>query len=63
MKWISVEKEMPEVRRDVLLWCGWNITGFYGNDGQFYTEDKQNVVHMVTHWMPLPEPPEATNDM
>jgi len=57
MEWISVEDRLPDEGVDVLLWCGWAITGLIGNDNSFYTEDGVNPCHNVTHWMSLPEPP------
>lgn len=54
--WISVEDGMPEC--DALLWCGWCITGKHIGDSRFMTEDGTSPIFMVTHWMPLPAPPE-----
>lgn len=56
--WISVEDRLPEDGVDVLTrravgmsveaHCGWG-----------WTEDGYHTKWRVTHWMPLPEPPEV----
>jgi hypothetical protein len=56
MNWQPIETA-PKDGTDVLLWCGWAITGLY-HDGQWRTEDKRAPIYMATHWIPLPEPPE-----
>lgn len=55
-QWIPVIERLPKDGADVLSWCGWAVTAVYSG-GHFRTEDGTNAVHMVTHWMPLPEPP------
>lgn len=64
-RWISVEERLPEPYQNVLT-CAWKLFGadrrlVYGID---YTIENNEWVcggesykTMVTHWMPLPEPP------
>ena len=65
-KWISVEEELPELHQRVLTWttdaddeffvwmAHWNGEG--KNEGFIATNGYRDKD--VTHWMPLPEPPE-----
>lgn len=59
-KWISVKDRLPEKGTDVIAnskICG--VTpAFYDNDGTYYDLNGDGV-RGVTHWMPLPEPPEV----
>lgn len=73
--WISVEERLPEEDVRVLVYAkgkkgnavteityysshlyGFNITGWQSPSNYFYQE------HTITHWMPLPEPPEEENE-
>ena len=65
MNWINVKDRLPDKKDDVLVWSiddGWITTAMYIpkeilGEGRFYcvyTGDKLEV----SHWMPLPEPPE-----
>lgn len=60
-KWISVKDKLPDELDDVLLYCGWHITGKY-NGNKFLAEDGRTPVFEVTHWMPLPDAPKESND-
>lgn len=61
-KWISVEDELPTVNEEYIVY-GINkgatiVTCIEWIDGEFGTEEHGNVWdELVTHWMPLPEPP------
>ena len=64
-EWISVKDKLPDYFTSVLVWCPGNkcIYAAYRNARQeWYTFDDtiagHVVVNMVTHWMPMPQPPE-----
>lgn len=73
-KWISVDERLPEVSRedfvnnyiyifDVLTYDGEDIdvTTMYATlkgDGSISSVKFLSNSYRVTHWMPLPEPPE-----
>lgn len=69
MKWISVEDELPDKieglprSRAVLVHCPENICSFtatYDHEGHRWEHFGRFGLlnYGVTHWMPLPEPPE-----
>ncbi len=73
MEWISVEDRLPENRRMVLVYTpcdGFMAVGFYVEEkSRSYTWTRWNIItamrsvkkitKKVTHWMPLPEPPDG----
>lgn len=60
--WISVEDDKPKEYENVNVYvagddgCRYTSTGFY--DGKHW-RGYGNRFDVVTHWMPLPEPPEV----
>jgi hypothetical protein len=61
-EWISVEDELPEKSGYVFVVHKSNLpfVASYGVWGEEFTVvggGEDSVVHEVTHWMPLPEPP------
>jgi len=65
VSWISVDDRLPEVkgmskRSDrLLIFTGWYLVGFYdGLDGEWKSL-QDGFIRQVTHWMPLPAPPES----
>lgn len=57
-EWVSVEERLPEIGIEVLSYCPEHgiMTEFMCRfDGEVVWD-----VRDATHWMPLPEPPEAT---
>lgn len=60
-EWISVKDRMPDVGVPVLLW---NVDGFAYVDtwSKFGCWTITPTTGEVTHWMPLPEPPESEDD-
>lgn len=68
-KWISVKDELPEINQDVLICRGHrtgDIISLYTYIGHDEWEDEYGYWSRtddegITHWMPLPEPPEKEN--
>jgi len=62
-KWIPVSERLPELDQDVLAIVDDDIViGSFGQgwDGEIsFDRDEVGSTRYVTHWMPLPEPPEA----
>lgn len=59
-EWVRVEERLPEEKQRVIVRCervgtsvGWILWGRWMTDIGPYAGD-------VTHWMPLPEPPEVS---
>lgn len=55
--WVSVEQQMPEEGRPVLVWCRSRMSTRHATVSTFYDGKWSRRVRDVTHWMPLPEPP------
>lgn len=63
-KWISVDDKLPEDDARYLCYtidalC--EVCIYYG-DGEWIAPDFANWTRYVTHWMPLPEPPEELKE-
>ena len=65
-EWISVTERLPDYFTGVLVWCPGNkcIYAAYRNVRQEWctfddTIAGHVVVNMVTHWMPMPQPPKG----
>ncbi len=67
--WISVKDEMP-MQIETVLFIGKNCHGDWFRakrgyfDGTFWHSEDSGTIYPttpVTHWMPLPEPPEEVN--
>lgn len=59
MNWISVKDRLPENSKLTYVLCFDNDSGVwlgYYEDG-FWPTDEGCIRGVVTHWMPLPEPP------
>ncbi len=71
-EWISVKDELPKINQDILVadnlkqvkasYLGVDILGvkYWHTVEQRY--DFNSGFKRVTHWMPLPDPPEVEND-
>ena len=61
-KWFSVKEKLPENDDNYLVFTSDRndavIATYYG-DGEWLEYDLTNLIPLVTHWMPLPEPPET----
>ena len=68
MNWISVKERLPEDERSVLAYYGFDHgdgnlnVRFIGTSSYFCFDPNPHWQHadrnlVVTHWMPLPEPP------
>lgn len=64
-KWISVKDRLPEEEFECLVVCGdkWVEIGYYHEGGQKWAIDGAFCADgYVTHWMPLPTPPEVNRN-
>jgi hypothetical protein len=59
-RWISVEDRLPEDKVDVLVFGGGNINMCWHMEhkGASVWQGDGDDPYIVTHWMPLPAPPE-----
>lgn len=64
-RWISVGERLPEDDGYVLCHCNDGLPDvvcmYYGGGELFFMPGLNNVTDSVTHWMPLPQPPEEGN--
>lgn len=59
-KWIPVAERLPNIGEDVLCFCRAGIFFVLAWDGIHWHEgsDRYYMNSFVTHWIPLPKPPE-----
>ena len=59
--WNSVEERLPEPDTDVLTRrsTGMGVECYHKEAGGYWSWDEYSGKWRVTHWMPLPEPPEV----
>lgn len=62
-RWIPCSERLPEAGMPVLIYaCKHRVTAYYDNcKNLFRLTENDNLYYIaeyVTHWMPLPEPPE-----
>lgn len=65
--WISVEDDLPNDLDsvDLLINAQRRVTDCTYTDGTFYTHQFKDrywteITNTITHWMPVPEPPNLT---
>lgn len=65
--WISCSERMPEDNVDVLVYDDGILIARYNADEKYTSGWMESFecypLTNVTHWMPLPEPPEVTNNV
>lgn len=60
-EWISVKDRLPKPQTEVLAFRrGIMYFAWYDNEIGKWSSDEWGLLDAVTHWMPLPEPPEVT---
>ncbi|MFX0429732.1 DUF551 domain-containing protein [Escherichia coli] len=68
--WISCSDRMPEIRQTVIGWNGYAVRQCVYTRNEYAKTQKgreprfetlTGIWHGVTHWMPLPEPPQGVN--
>ncbi|ELE2371775.1 DUF551 domain-containing protein [Escherichia coli] len=68
--WIPVSERMPEIRQTVIGWNGYAVRQCVYTRNEYAKTQKgreprfetlTGIWHGVTHWMPLPEPPQEVN--
>ena len=61
-QWVSVETRLPDEHEEVIITNGENVTAAWFEDykGGLWHPNPEVIfdVETVTHWMPLPDPPE-----
>ena len=75
MKWINISYKLPEFEQKVLIAMPrekknefYITSGFLeeinkkGNKWVYYNKYGYNINYYVTHWMPLPDPPEECDE-
>lgn len=62
--WISVKDRLPEPHTNVLFFGRYGFfIGWYSYLMKKWRTDECSEVQEVTHWMPLPKPPEVNADV
>ncbi len=62
MKWISVKDALPQNEYDVLVFTKWGITIAKKWSGSEWVDNHLYSVCDISHWMPLPAPPNGKDD-
>lgn len=58
--WISVEERLPDVIGSYLVYHDPEISwAFYNSDGQWCQSIGYFIGEQITHWHPIPRPPET----
>ena len=65
-RWVPVTERLPKSCDHVLMvfddsYGGAYLIGWREDDGRWFVDDQEsNEAYGITHWMPLPSPPEAS---
>lgn len=64
--WIPCSDRLPGVEQIVIVYGGEGVSlakrSLYQDDAEWYEVNERYFTLDVTHWQPLPEPPEANHD-
>ena len=59
-QWVRVDDHTPVLYQEVLVCNAGNVTlAEYRSDQEWYSDSEESHLYKVTHWMPLPLPPEG----
>ena len=63
-RWIPVSERLPEKDKSVFVFtdCGETDFAYIGHTTGHWFTNGMLLIPTVTHWMPLPEPPETTRE-
>ena len=57
-QWISIEERLPEDSKQKIVFHSRGVSfAYYSRTGWFSSIGKSHYLQTVTHWMPLPTPP------
>lgn len=66
--WVSVKDRLPEPEENVIIWTKTGCMKYaqYHEDGSVnpwyvYEDNARAWTNVISHWMPLPEPPKEEN--
>jgi hypothetical protein len=68
MKWISVKEKLPDPKFDWVLVCACGAVDCMGYSKKYGFFEPMICgpscveIELITHWMPLPEPPTGESD-
>jgi len=65
MKWISVKERLPDKMGGyIVVNAKYGVVkhGYWHHGVQRFTTYNDDELTDITHWMPLPDPPEATDE-
>jgi hypothetical protein len=63
-EWISVDERLPDGTQNVIVFCGRPIVGWFDSKGNLWRHNNNLIImtNPVTHWMPLPNPPQQERE-